>query len=87
VENTQDDIQAEPSLLFLPNDANKSPLKTKIAAKAVAAMVCCCGRPITNAITNVIAPAAAPKGIILSQRWKIYPLAVVPFLIARLQII
>jgi hypothetical protein len=49
--------------LSFPNDLKKNPLKTIIAARAEAAMVCSCGIRITNAITNVIAAATAPNGI------------------------
>ena len=48
--------------LSLPNDLNKNPLKTIIAARAEAEMVCSCGIRITNAITNVIAAAIAASG-------------------------
>jgi hypothetical protein len=50
-------------VLYLPYDLNRSPLKTIIAARAEAAMVCCCGIRITKAITNVIAAATAAIGI------------------------
>lgn len=49
--------------LPLPYDLNRRPLKTIMAARADAAMVCSCGIRITNAITNVIAAAIALRGI------------------------
>jgi hypothetical protein len=50
-------------VLSLPYDLNRRPLKTITAARAEAAMVCCCGIHITKAITNVIAAATAAIGI------------------------
>jgi hypothetical protein len=50
-------------VLSLLYDLNRRPLKTITAARAEAAMVCCCGIRITKAITNVIAAATAAIGI------------------------
>jgi hypothetical protein len=49
--------------LPLPYDLSRSPLKTIMAARAEAAMVCSCGIRITNAITNVIAADITLSGI------------------------
>jgi hypothetical protein len=50
-------------VLSLLYDLNRRPLKTIMAARAEAAMVCPCGIRITKAITNVIAATTAAIGI------------------------
>jgi hypothetical protein len=49
--------------LSLPYDLNRRALKTMMAARAEAAMVCSCEIRITKAITNVIAATTAAIGI------------------------